>query len=65
MAFASGIDEPLLQDAIYQLDASGFSGSGQPDWKGAGFWKAFSNWQQSNKRAVDEVEVEPDLYAHA
>ncbi len=63
IVFAAGIDEPLLQDAIYQLDASGFSGSEQPHWKGAGFWKAFLHWRQS--KTVDEVKTEPDLYAHA
>ncbi len=64
MAFAAGIDDPVLHDAIYQLDARGFSGTGQGDWTGASFWKAFSHWRQSKKTAVNEAPAEPDLYAH-
>ncbi len=64
MAFAAGVDDVNLQDAIHRLDASGFSGSGQSDWAGSGFWKAFSNWLESVKRMVNDQQAEPDLYAH-
>lgn len=62
--FASLVDNPSLREAIYRLDAGGFSTSDSPDWNGNEFWNHFASWHGERDRPKKaESESAPSLYA--
>jgi hypothetical protein len=62
MEFAGNTEDATLKESIYCLDA-GFTTSGQADWQGDSFWKAFSQWlHQRDKPANQETNGDLSLY---
>jgi len=62
--FAAATNNPALQQAIDQLDVSGFTNDTVAGWKGDDFWTAFKRWQRELVSAgKNTVGDKPDLYA--
>jgi hypothetical protein len=62
--FGANCHDPALQNAIAELNASGFNESGEGAWQGESLWRAFKHWQTSNGRPRSAtVGDKPDLYA--
>jgi hypothetical protein len=62
--FGASCHEPALQNAIAELNASGFNESGEGAWQGESLWRAFKDWQSSAGRPRSAtVGDKPDLYA--
>jgi hypothetical protein len=62
--FGAACGDPDLQQAIAELDASGFADDRVGVWKGLVLWNTFKHWQnQATGSQNSELLDKPDLYA--
>ncbi len=62
--FGMACGDAALQQAIAELDASGFAGQDTGDWQGRPLWAAFSSWRQQAATVEKSVLGDgPNLYA--
>ena len=60
--FGISCGHPGLQQAISELDSSGFSGDSVSGWDGDSLWAAFKKWQKQLARPPVRREAIPHLY---
>ncbi|NIP16767.1 MAG: hypothetical protein GWM87_00335 [Xanthomonadales bacterium] len=51
MEFAGLAESDSLREAIYRLDATGYSASGDGSWEGRDLWSALSGWRKGGKES--------------
>lgn len=61
--FRNGIDDPALQAALDELDASLFSPRNNSAWNGNNLWLRLQGWQQQQAKAAGSSAL-PPLYAN-
>ncbi len=62
--FGASCDDQALEQAIADLDSSGFVNEGVVDWNGAALWSAFKDWNRRKaKPTKNNVGESPELYA--
>jgi len=64
LEFAASADHDALRNSLYQLDASGFSRTGEQEWNGRAFWKEFEAWRKTANGDREQNRAPlTDLYA--